>query len=218
MNIIVLGPPGVGKGTQAKRLERELGLTHVASGDIFRAIRRQDTPLAHEVKAFLDSGAYVPDSLTIQLVLERLAQPDIRRGFVLDGFPRTIPQAEALDRALTEQRRHIDLVLHIAAPLEVLQQRLKGRIVCPQCHAIYNLQSNPPKREMVCDVCGHELERRTDESPDVVRKRLEVYGQETKPLVDYYARRGLVREIDGAQSIRGVEAAVDKALSVRGVA
>lgn len=217
MNIIVLGPPGVGKGTQAKRLESRLNLPHIASGDIFRAIRGQDTPLAVQVREYMDSGAYVPDALTIELVLNRLRQPDTHDGFILDGFPRTIGQAEALDRSLPALGVTVDRVLNITAPPSVLQQRLRGRIICPQCHAIYNLESRPPKHAMICDVCGHPLERRTDESPDVVRTRIEVYGRETRPLVEYYGRRGVVVTIDGACSIDAVDAAVDAALGMEGV-
>lgn len=217
MNIIVLGPPGVGKGTQAKRLEAKLGLPHVASGDIFRAIRGENSSLARQVREYMDSGAYVPDALTIELVLNRLQEADAVGGFILDGFPRTIGQAEALDRDLPPLGRSIDLVLDITAPPDVLQQRLRGRVICPQCHAIYNLESMPPRQTMVCDVCGHALERRTDESPDVVRTRIEVYGRETRPLVEYYGRQGLVVEIDGARSIDAVECDVDAALGLEGV-
>lgn len=217
MNIIVLGPPGVGKGTQAKWLEARLHLPHIASGDIFRAIRGEDSPLARQVRGYMDSGAYVPDALTIELVLNRLRRPDTRDGFILDGFPRTIGQAEALDRSLPTTGVTIDRVLNITAPSEVLQQRLRGRIICPQCHAIFNLESRRPKQDMVCDVCGHDLERRTDESPDVVCTRIEVYGRETRPLVEYYGRRGLVVVIDGAHSIGAVDGDVDTALGVEGV-
>lgn len=217
MNIIVLGPPGVGKGTQAKRLETRLTLPHIASGDIFRAIRGEDSPLARQVREYMDSGAYVPDALTIELVLNRLRRPDTTRGFILDGFPRTIGQAEALDRDLPSMGVRIDKVLNISAPDGVLQQRLRGRIICPQCHAIYNLASKPPRQDMVCDVCSHGLERRTDESPDVVRTRIEVYSRETRPLVEYYGRRDLVVEIDGARSIDAVDGDVDAALGLEGV-
>jgi adenylate kinase len=217
MNIIVLGPPGVGKGTQAKRLETRLNLPHIASGDIFRAIRGEDSPLARQVREYMDSGAYVPDALTIELVLNRLRRPDTSGGFILDGFPRTIGQAEALDRSLPAMGVTIDRVLNITAPAAVLQQRLRGRIICPQCHAIYNLESKPPKQNMVCDVCGHGLERRTDESPDVVRTRIEVYGRETRPLVEYYGQRDLVVEVNGARSINAVDGDVDAALGMEGV-
>jgi adenylate kinase len=212
MNIIMLGPPGVGKGTQAIRLQRELGLPHVASGDIFRAIRREETPLALEVQSYMDAGEYVPDDPTIELVLARLRRPDTEQGFILDGFPRTIIQGEALTRELAADDRHIDTVIFITAPFDILQARLQGRIICPQCHAIYNLATNPPKNNLTCDICGHDLERRTDESPDVVKTRIEVYLRETKPLVEFYRSQGVLVEIDGSRGIAEVSADVDRAL------
>lgn len=217
MNLIVFGPPGAGKGTQAKRLESVLGLPHVASGDIFRDIRKQDSPLAREVRSYMDAGNYVPDELTIELVLARLRQPDALPGFILDGFPRTEPQAEALDSALAGDHRHLDVALYINVPDEIITQRLQGRIICPQCHAIYNVVTHPPKYDLTCDVCGHALEKRTDETPEVIGTRLEVYEQQTAPLVEYYGTRGILREVDGNQAVRAVEAAVDEALDLRGV-
>src|SRR5947209_158223 len=145
MKVILLGPPGAGKGTQAKRLEGLLGLPHVASGDIFRDIRRDNSPLAQEVKRYMDAGQYVPDDLTIRLVLDRLRKPDARRGFLLDGFPRTKPQAEALDEEMAKDGKHLDCAVYITAPTDVLVERLRERIICPQCHAIYNLSTKPPR-------------------------------------------------------------------------
>ena len=216
MNIILLGPPGAGKGTQAHRLEQVLHLCTISSGDIFRAIGRQNTPLAREVRSYLDRGDYVPDQLTIELVLARLAQTDAQSGFILDGFPRTGAQAEALDRALEQTGSKVDLALYITAPTEVLMDRIMGRIVCPQCSAIYNLASRPPRVPGVCDVCGHGLERRTDEDPNVVRTRLEAYLNQTQPVVAYYRNRGCLVEIDGSQPMGVVEDQVDAALAVRG--
>jgi adenylate kinase len=216
MNVILLGPPGAGKGTQAKRLESVMKLPHIASGDIFREIRRQDGPLALQVREYMDRGDYVPDDLTIRLVLDRLNQPDAKDGFILDGFPRTTPQAEALDHELVKESRAVELALYITAPPEILADRIAGRIICPQCNAIYNSVSKPPTVEGICDVCGHRLERRTDESPAVIDVRLKAYLQQTKPLVEYYTRRGLLSRVDGARSIAEVEATVDNALGVRG--
>jgi adenylate kinase len=215
MNIILIGPPGAGKGTQAKRLRDNLGLPSIASGDIFRDMQREDTPLAHEVRAYMDRGEYVPDELTIEVVLKRLNQPDAREGFLLDGFPRTEPQAQALDHALEEWGRAVDLALYITAPVALLEERLQGRIICPQCHTIYNLKTNPPKHDMICDVCGHHLERRSDERVDVIPARLRVYMEQTKPVIDYYRARGILDEIDGARSMEEVNASVDAVIARR---
>ena len=217
MNLIVFGPPGAGKGTQAKRLETILRVPHVASGDIFRDIRKLDTPLAREVRSYMDAGNYVPDELTIRLVLARLNKPDALTGFILDGFPRTEPQAEALDRDLKSEGRGLDLALYINVPGTIITQRLQGRIICPQCHAIYNVVTHPPKLDLTCDVCGHTLEKRTDETPEVIGTRLEIYEQQTAPLVHYYKERGILREVDGTGTVREVEAGVDQALGLRGV-
>ncbi|HEY8685392.1 MAG TPA: adenylate kinase [Chloroflexota bacterium] len=217
MNLIVFGPPGAGKGTQAKRLESVLHLPHVASGDIFRDIRKQDSPLAHEVRSYMDAGNYVPDELTIELVLARLRKSDALQGFILDGFPRTEPQAEALDRALAGDHRKLDVALYINVPDDIITQRLQGRIICPQCHAIYNVVTHPPRLDLTCDVCGHALEKRTDETPEVIGTRLVVYEQQTAPLVQYYGTRGILREVDGNRAVREVEVGVDVALDLRGV-
>jgi adenylate kinase len=217
MNIVLLGPPGAGKGTQAQRLQRVVHLPHIASGDVFRDIRRQDSELANEIRGFMDDGKYVPDDLTIRLVLSRLDQPDAQNGFLLDGFPRTIPQAEALDRILTSEGRRVELALYITIPPELMIVRIQGRIICPQCHTIYNLVSNPPKIDNVCDVCGHTVERRTDETPEVLQTRLEIYLNQTQPLVNYYRQEGILHQLDGSRPMREVESNVDTALGLRGV-
>jgi adenylate kinase len=214
MNIIFLGPPGAGKGTQAGRLNRALGLPHIASGDIFRDIREQDTPLAQEVRRYMDAGEYVPDNLTIEIVLERLKRPDTQKGFILDGFPRTLAQAQALDEALSKRGSRVNRVLYITAPTEVLLERIQDRVVCPQCHAVYNMRTNPPKVDMICDVCGHVVERRTDEDPDVMRTRLTAFERQTEPVAEYFRQRNVLTQIDGAQPLSTVEDEVDRAVGL----
>ncbi len=214
MNIVLLGPPGAGKGTQAKRLSALLGLPHVASGDLFRAILDEETDLAREVRSYMERGAYVPDALTITAVLDRLSLPDAREGFLLDGFPRTLPQAAALDGWLVERGRQVDRVLYITAPAEVLVERIAGRIVCPVCNTIYNLSTRLPKRDMVCDIEGAPLERRSDEEPEIVRFRLQTYLRQTQPLVDYYRSAGKLVEVDGSRPMDEVTARIDRSVGL----
>lgn len=198
-------------------MRRVLGLPHIASGDLFRDVRRQDTPLAREVRGFMDRGDYVPDYVTNKLVLDRLSQSDAHDGFILDGYPRTLAQAEALDLALARTNRRVERALYITVPTATLIERVQDRIVCPQCHAIYNEKTNPPMLDMVCDSCTHGLVRRSDESPDVVRHRLETYARQTEPVVAYYETRGVLTRIDGSLDLQEVETAVDGALGLRGV-
>jgi adenylate kinase len=212
VDVVLLGPPGAGKGTQAKRLEKALGCPHIASGDLFREIREEDTPVAQQVREYMDRGKYVPDELTIKLVLDRLEQRDAQRGFLLDGFPRTLPQAAALDGALEKQGRHVQAVLYITAPTQVLLDRVAGRLICPVCNTIYNVVTKRPRFDMVCDNEGAALERRTDEDPEVVRTRLEIYKRQTQPVAEYYARKGVLHEIDGSRDMETVNAEVDDAL------
>jgi adenylate kinase len=218
MNIVLMGPPGAGKGTQARRLSSLLHVPHIASGDLFREIAQQPTDEARLIRGYMDRGEYVPDDLTIEVVLERLHKPDARRGFILDGFPRTEPQAEALDSKLAVEDRRVDLALYVTVAKEVLLQRIAGRIVCPQCKAIYHTLSRPPRHDNVCDVCGHVLERRRDETAEVVATRLDTYRKQTRPLIEYYEKHGVLKEIDGAAPMDVVEAEVDEAAGLRGVA
>lgn len=209
-----MGPPGVGKGTQATRLEKALKLPHVASGDLFRAAIRENSPVAQEVRSYMDRGEYVPDELTLEIVLPRLQADDARKGFILDGFPRTPGQAEALDRALQKDGRKLDAVISITAPSDLLVTRIAHRLTCPNCNAVYNAVTRPPRHDMLCDVCGHGVQKRSDESPDVVRTRLDTYVKETQPVIDYYQRQGSLVEVDGSLPIEQVESEIDEALGV----
>jgi adenylate kinase len=196
MRIILLGPPGAGKGTQAKRLVERYGLAVVATGDIFRDQIARQTQLGLEAKRYVDHGEYVPDEITTKMVLERLDQPDAREGFILDGFPRTVPQAQALERALAASGRPISAVLNFTIADATAVKRLMARQVCPNCKRSYNTEFKPPRIEGTCDVCGHALMNRSDDDEATIRRRLEVYQRETKPLVLYFWERGLLRDID----------------------
>ena len=199
--IILLGPPASGKGTQAARLEDKLEIPHVASGDLFRYNLKNETELGLKAKTYMDKGELVPDDVTIAMVLDRLSREDCDDGALLDGFPRTIPQAEALDEALAEEGESIDLVLNIQVPEDVLIKRVTGRRLCRQCGASYHLEYKPPEEPGVCDKCGGELYQRDDDTKETARKRLEVYREQTQPLVDYYSDKDLLVNIDGDQSI-----------------
>jgi adenylate kinase len=196
VRIILLGPPGAGKGTQARRLSERYGLSIIATGDIFRDHISRGTPLGLQAKEFYDRGEYVPDDLTTRMVLERLDGPDVREGFILDGYPRTVPQAQALERALAERGHPLSAVLNFKISDAVAVKRLMARQVCPNCKRTYNTEFKPPRVASICDVCGHELVNRADDDEATVQRRLEVYQRETKPLVLYFWERGLLRDID----------------------
>jgi len=210
--IILLGPPGVGKGTQAERLMEQSGLPHVASGDLFRQNLKAETPLGLEAKSYMDRGALVPDDVTIAMVMDRLAQPDCAGGALLDGFPRTVAQAQALAEALAQEGQVVEAVLYINAPTDVLLARLGGRWTCRQCGTIYHMLFNPPQEAGRCDECGGELYQRADDTPETHRRRIEVYQEQTAPLIDLYQAQELLREIDGTLDIDGVTAALVVAL------
>lgn len=208
MNFVLLGPPGAGKGTQAERLHKALGLAHVASGDLFRENIHNQTQLGLLAKQYIDQGHLVPDDVTIAMVQERLQQPDSEAGVILDGFPRTIAQAQGLDKLLRKMERKLDAVLYIAVPDEELIRRLSGRWICRQCQTPYHSLSNPPAEEGVCDLCGGELYQREDDKPDTVRARLKVFHDQTAPLIEYYSKGGMLIEVDGTGDIDAVSQAL----------
>jgi len=212
MIVVLLGPPGAGKGTQAEGLAERLGLVHVASGDLFREAVAAATPLGRQVQAYMERGELVPDGLTVRMVLERMAQPDCRAGVILDGFPRTVAQAEALDQALAAQGQQVDAVLLLTVPDEVVLERLTGRRICRNCQAPYHVSFNPPAVEGRCDRCGGPLYQRDDDREETVRRRLQVYHEQTAPLVSYYRERGLLREVDGRGDVEAVAERLVQAL------
>ena len=215
MNLIMLGPPGAGKGTQAAMLAERLGIPHVASGDLFREALQAETELGLMAKSYMDRGELVPDEVTIAMIRERLLKPDCGKGIILDGFPRTIEQAEALKELLAEQGKMIDAALFIDASEDELVRRLSSRWTCRNCQAIYNLISNPPKKESKCDVCGGELWQRSDDAPQTVRNRIRIYWEQTSPLTNYYRDEGLLITIESEGGIERVQKKILEALQVR---
>lgn len=197
MRLVLLGAPGAGKGTQAKELSAALGIQHISTGDIFREEVAAGTELGRTAKSYMDRGALVPDDVVIEMVKQHLARLDAGKGFILDGFPRTVPQAEALDAFLQERGTPLSAVLDIEVPEEIVVRRLSGRRVCRTCGAIYHLEHQPPKVESRCDHDGGELYQRDDDQPEAIRHRLRVYAEATAPLTAYYRARGLLRQVDG---------------------
>ena len=201
MKIIMLGAPGAGKGTQAKRIAEKYGIPHISTGDIFRANIKEGTELGMKAKEFMDQGLLVPDEVTIGMLLDRIKTEDCVNGYVLDGFPRTIPQAESLTKALEEMGQKIDYAVDVDVPDENIVSRMSGRRACITCGATYHVQFAPPKTEGICDKCGAELVLRDDDKPETVQKRLAVYHEQTQPLIDYYRRAGVLVSVDGTQSM-----------------
>lgn len=201
MRLILLGPPGAGKGTQAKRVIEEFDIPHISTGDIFRKNIKEKTELGQKVEGLLAEGKLVPDELTIEIVWDRLDQEDCKNGFLLDGFPRTIPQAEALDEGLAKRGLKLDRVLNIDVDKDSLVKRLSGRRVCPNCGASYHIDNNPPKGEGICDVCQTPVIQREDDKEQTVLDRIKVYDSQTKPLVDFYNKQDLVFTVDGTLPI-----------------
>jgi adenylate kinase len=199
-NLILLGPPGAGKGTQASRIVQDYGVPHISTGDILRAAVKNQTPMGLEAKRYMDAGDLVPDEVVIGIVKDRLQEPDTTKGFLMDGFPRTIPQAEALGDMLESIERSVSRTIAILVDGEELVKRLSGRRICRDCQTPYHVYSNPPAQEGVCDRCGGELYQRDDDSEATVRNRLDVYARQTEPLIEYYERLGLVARVDGQQS------------------
>ncbi|MCI7596583.1 MAG: adenylate kinase [Lachnospiraceae bacterium] len=199
MKIIMLGAPGAGKGTQAKLIADKYNLPHISTGDIFRANIKEGTALGMEAKKYMDQGLLVPDELTVKILLNRVAKEDCKNGYVLDGFPRTIPQAEVLDKALAELGESVDFAINVEVPDENIIKRMGGRRACLSCGATYHLEHIPPKAEGLCDHCGKELVLRDDDKPETVKNRLQVYHEQTSPLIDFYRAKGVLKEVDGTR-------------------
>ena len=212
MKIIMLGAPGAGKGTQAKKIAEKYEIPHISTGDIFRANIKNGTELGNKAKNYMDQGLLVPDELVVDLVVDRVKQEDCTNGYVLDGFPRTIPQAEALDTALAAIGEKIDYAINVEVPDENIIRRMSGRRACVACGATYHLVHIPPKSEGLCDTCGSELILREDDKPETVEKRLNVYHDQTQPLIDYYTKKNVLVEVDGTVDMADVFAAIVKIL------
>ena len=204
MKVIMLGAPGAGKGTQAKKIAEKYEIPHISTGDIFRANIKNGTELGNKAKSYMDQGHLVPDELTCDLVVDRINQADCKNGYVLDGFPRTIPQAESLTKALSDRGEAIDYAIDVDVPDENIVNRMTGRRACLTCGATYHVTFAPPAKEGICDVCGAELVLRDDDKPETVQKRLAVYHEQTQPLIDYYKEKGVLHSVDGTKDMEAV--------------
>jgi adenylate kinase len=204
LQVILLGAPGSGKGTQAGLAAEQLGISHVASGDLFRAAVNRGDELGNKVKSYMEKGLLVPDEITIKMIMQRISEPDCAKGFMLDGFPRTLEQAKALDTAMAERRAVIDRVVYINVSTDELVRRLGGRFICRECQAPYHMVSSPPETPGKCDKCGGELYQRADDTPETVRKRIDVYLSETAPLIDYYRASNKLVEVSGEGAIDSI--------------
>lgn len=208
MKIIMLGAPGAGKGTQAKKIAEKYQIPHVSTGDIFRSNIKEGTELGRNAKEYIDQGALVPDELTIGMLMERIQKEDCKNGYVLDGFPRTIPQAESLKKALSDKGQKIDYAINVDVPDELIINRMAGRRACISCGATYHIANNPSKTADVCDVCGSKLVLRDDDKTETVKKRLSVYHDQTQPLIDYYKEASVLVNVDGTQELNKVFAEI----------
>lgn len=208
MKIIMLGAPGAGKGTQAKMIAEKFQIPHISTGDIFRANIKNGTELGMEAKKYMDQGLLVPDELTVKILLDRVAQDDCRNGYVLDGFPRTIPQAEVLENALHDLKDGIDYAINVDVPDENIISRMSGRRACLSCGATYHIEHIPPKEEGICDKCGSELVLRDDDKAETVKNRLNVYHDQTQPLIDFYTKRNVLKSVDGTKAMDKVFASI----------
>ena len=204
MKIIMLGAPGAGKGTQAKQIAAKYEIPHISTGDIFRANIKEGTALGMEAKSYMDKGQLVPDELTVKILLDRVAKDDCKNGYVLDGFPRTIPQAEVLDSAVKELGEKIDFAINVDVPDENIIRRMSGRRACVKCGATYHIVNVPPKKEGICDACGEALIVRDDDKEETVKARLETYHAQTQPLIEYYSNQNILKEVDGTQDMNKV--------------
>ena len=212
MKIVMLGAPGAGKGTQAKMIAEKYTIPHISTGDIFRANIKEGTPLGLEAKSYMDQGKLVPDELTVKILLDRVAKDDCRNGYVLDGFPRTIPQANVLKEAHAKQNDKIDYAINVDVPDENIVRRMSGRRACVTCGATYHIEHVPPKTEGICDKCGSALILRDDDKPDTVLNRLKVYHDQTQPLIDFYNNEGILKEVDGTIDVKDVFENITKIL------
>ncbi|MCR4930308.1 MAG: adenylate kinase [Lachnospiraceae bacterium] len=212
MKIVMLGAPGAGKGTQAKMIAEKYSIPHISTGDIFRANIKEGTPLGLEAKSYMDQGKLVPDELTVKILLDRVAKDDCKNGYVLDGFPRTIPQANVLKEALDAQNDKIDYAINVDVPDENIVRRMSGRRACVTCGATYHIEHVPPKKEGICDKCGSNLILRDDDKPETVLNRLKIYHEQTQPLIDFYSNEGILKEVDGTIDVKDVFENITKIL------
>ena len=212
MKVIMLGAPGAGKGTQAKMIAEKYSIPHISTGDIFRANIKNGTELGKKAKSYMDQGQLVPDELTLDLIMDRFKEDDCKNGYVLDGFPRTIPQANVLEDALTKLGDKIDYAINVDVPDENIIRRMGGRRACTSCGATYHIEHVPPKKEGICDTCGQELVLRDDDKPETVKNRLRVYQEQTQPLLDFYSAKGVLRSVDGTQDMQDVFKAITEIL------
>ncbi len=215
MRLLLMGPPGAGKGTQAEGLVKKYSIPHISTGEIFRAALREGTPLGLQAKDYMDKGQLIPDEIVVAIVVDKLESEECVSGFLLDGFPRTLPQAEAITQRLVGMGVNIDAAINIEVPAKILIERLTGRRVCQKCSSTYHLKHNPPQVRGVCDTCGGELHQRDDDTLETVQERLEVYNRQTQPLIDYYRQQGILISVDGTQEIQAVLEAITAALKAQ---